>query len=94
MQYLMGGTIADINAGKIKVTGYAKDGSVIAENIETRKIMPKSQWNFGSHDARDFGSKILKSILGDLRFDFPKSLYAVHDCLRYFVNSKLFFTKA
>lgn len=76
MQYLMGGTIADINAGKIKVTGYAKDGSVIAENIETRKIMPKSQWNFGSHDARDFGSKILKSILGDLRFDFPKSLYA------------------
>lgn len=88
MQYLMGGTIADINAGKIKVTGYAKDGSVIAENIETRKIMPKSQWNFGSHDARDFGSKILKSILGDLRFDFPKSLYAVHDCLRYFVNSK------
>lgn len=88
MQYLMGGTIADINAGKIKVTGYAKDGSVIAENIETRKIMPKSQWNFGSHDARDFGSKILKSILGELRFDFPKSLYAVHDCLRYFVNSK------
>ena len=88
MQYLMGGTIKDIEAGKIHIKGYAEDGSVEAENIETRKIMPKSQWNFDTHDARDFGSKILKSILGD-RFDFPKSLYAVHDCLNYYIaNNK------
>lgn len=87
MQYLMSGTIQDIVDGKIVVTGYAPDGSVEAENIENRNIMPKSQWAFAAHDARDFGSKILKAIIGD-RFDFPKSLYAVHDCLRYFVINK------
>ena len=87
MQYLMSGTIQDINEGKISITGYASDGSVEAENNETRRIMPKSQWAFDTHDARDFGSKILKSMLGD-RFDFPKSLYAVHDCINYFVKNK------
>lgn len=87
MQYLMSGTIKDIADGKIVVTGYAPDGSVEAENVETRSIMPKSQWSFDTHDARDFGSKILKAILGD-RFDFPKSLYAVHDCLNYFEKNK------
>lgn len=88
MQYLMSGTIKDIEDGKISITGYASDGSVKAENVETRSIMPKSQWAFDTHDARDFGSKILKSILGD-RFDFPKSLYAVHDCISYFEKNKL-----
>lgn len=87
MQYLMSGTIKDIADGKIVITGYASDGSVVAENVETRSIMPKSQWSFDTHDARDFGSKILKAMLGD-RFDFPKSLYAVHDCLNYFEKNK------
>lgn len=87
VQYLMSGTIKDIDDGKIIVTGYAPDGSVEAENVETRSIMPKSQWAFDTHDARDFGSKILKMLLGD-RFDFPKSLYAVHDCLNYFEKNK------
>lgn len=87
MQYLMSGTIQDIEKGNIFIKGYASDGSIEAENIESRKIMPKSQWNFDSHDARDFGSKILKAMVGD-RFDFPKSLYAVHDSIQYFIKNK------
>ncbi|HBT64134.1 MAG TPA: site-specific DNA-methyltransferase [Ruminococcaceae bacterium] len=88
IQYLMSGTIRDIESGVIQVTGYAEDGSVLASNIETKKIMPRTQWNFDSHDARDFGTKILKNVIGELRFDFPKSLYAVHDCLLYFLADK------
>lgn len=88
IQYLMSGTINDIENGRISITGYAEDGSVIAENLETKKIMPRTQWNFDSHDARDSGTKILKNVLGELRFDFPKSLYAVHDAIRYFVYDK------
>lgn len=88
IQYLMGGTINDIDAGKIIIKGYAEDGSVIAENLETKKIMPRTQWNFDTHDARDYGTKILKNIIGELRFDFPKSLYAVRDCLKYFLYDK------
>ena len=83
----MSGTIKDIADGRIVVTGYASDGSVEAENVETHSIMPKSQWSFDTYGARDFGSKILKVLLGD-RFDFPKSLYAVHDCLNYFEKNK------
>ena len=88
MQYLMSGTIDDIDNGRIRITGYASDGSVIAENVQTRKIMPKSQWSKDSHDARDFGNKILKQIIGENRFDFPKSLYAVKDCLNYYLCEK------
>lgn len=88
VQYLMGGTIKDIDAGKINITGYAEDGSVIAENLETRKIMPRTQWNYNTHDSRDYGTKILKNVIGDLRFDFPKSLYAVKDTINYFLVNK------
>lgn len=88
IQYLMGGTIKDIENGKIKISGYAPDGSVEAKNLETKKIMPRSQWENDTHDARDFGSKIIKDIFGDQRFDFPKSLYAVHDCLMYYIINK------
>ena len=88
ISYLMTGTIKDIESGKIVITGYAKDGSILAENGETKKILPKSQWDNKLHDARDYGTKILRNTLGELRFNFPKSLYAVHDCIRYFVANK------
>ena len=88
IQYLMTGTIKDIESGKIQIKGFAEDGSVLAENLETKKILPKSQWDYKTHDARDYGTKILRAVLGELRFSFPKSLYAVHDCIRYFVASK------
>lgn len=88
IQYLMGGTIKDIEDGLITVIGYNPDGSIIAKNNTTKKIPPKTQWDNKYHDARDYGSKILKSILGTHKFDFPKSLYAVKDCLKYFVADK------
>lgn len=50
--------------------------------------MPKTLWTFETHDARDYGTKILKNVIGETRFDFPKSLYAVEDCLKLFVTSK------
>ena len=74
IQYLRSGTIDDINDGKIRIVGHNPDGSVIAENAETKKMLPRTQWSFKTHNARDYGSKIVKSLLGSGRFDFPKSL--------------------
>lgn len=88
IQYLMSGTIEDIENGKITINGYDKDGSVIAENNITKKAIPKTQWDYATHDARNFGTKILKNVLGELRFSFPKSLYAVRDCLYLFLANK------
>ena len=87
IQYLMFGTIKAIEDGSISVTGYEKDGSVIAQNNVTKLSLPKMQWDYASHDARDYGTKILKQIVGDGRFDFPKSVYAVRDCLKLFAGN-------
>ena len=85
IQYLSSGTIADIENGKVVVKGYSENGGIIADNIDSRMAMPKTQWSYETHDERDYGSKILKEILGENRFSFPKSLYAVHDAIRFFV---------
>lgn len=88
VQYLSSGTIKDIEEGKVTIKGYSDDGGIIANNLESRMAMPKTQWNYETHDARDFGTKILKNVIGENRFDFPKSLYAVEDCLKLFVSHK------
>ena len=88
IQYLSSETIKDIEEGRVTVKGYSKDGGIVAENLESRMAMPKTQWNNELHDARDYGTKILKEILGEARFDFPKSLYAVRDCLKLFTLEK------
>ncbi len=88
IQYLMSGTVQDIEDGKIIVKGYAKDGSIIALNAENKKALPKNQWDIKEHDARNYGTRMLKDTLGELRFSFPKSLYAVHDAMQFFISNK------
>lgn len=88
IQYLSSGTIKDIEEGRVTVKGYSKDGGIVAENLKSRMTMPKTQWNNELHDARDYGTKILKEVIGETRFDFPKSLYAVRDCLKLFTLEK------
>ncbi|MDQ4144312.1 MAG: site-specific DNA-methyltransferase, partial [Actinomycetota bacterium] len=41
-----------------------------------------------SHDATQYGSRLLASFLPGRKFPFPKSLYAVEDALRFFIASK------
>jgi adenine-specific DNA-methyltransferase len=84
LQFLTSGTIAAIENGEAIITGHRKDGSVIAVYNSKKKILPKTQWAKESHDATRYGTKMLTEILGK-RFNYPKSLYAVADCLRYFV---------
>ncbi|MBQ9564126.1 MAG: site-specific DNA-methyltransferase, partial [Synergistaceae bacterium] len=88
VQYLSSGTIRDIESNNVTVEGYSDDGGIIAYNLESRKAMPKTQWMFETHDARDYGTKILKNVIGETRFDFPKSLYAVCDSLKLFCLNK------
>lgn len=87
ISYLSSGTIKDIEEGKVIVKGYSADGGIIAENLESRMAMPKTLWTDETHDARDYGTKILKNVIGETRFDFPKSLYAVADCIKLFCGN-------
>lgn len=42
----------------------------------------KSVWSKKEYNANSYGSKMINAILGDKRFDYPKSLYAVEECIR------------
>ncbi len=85
--YLPSGTIDDIENGKAEITGYNADGSVEAKYHSEGTTPPKRVWNMKTHNAETYGTNILNAIIGK-RFDYPKSLYAVHDTLRFYVERK------
>lgn len=88
VSYLTSGRIADIVDGRVAVTGRNPDGSVIASYVTSKVKMPVTTWNRPSHNAEIHGTELLKALLGEKLFDFPKSLYAVEDALRLFVADK------
>ncbi len=85
--YLPSGTIKDIETGKAAIIDRNPDNSVIAQYTDEGVTPPKRVWNMRSHNAETYGTNILNSIIGK-RFDYPKSLYAVHDAIRFFVADK------
>lgn len=85
--YLPSGTIDDIENGKAEIVGYNADGSVEAKYHSKGTTPPKRVWNMKTHNAETYGTNILNAIIGK-RFDYPKSLYAVHDSLRFYVERK------
>lgn len=88
ISYLTAGIIEDIRQDRVEITGRAADGSLIASYVTGRLVMPTTAWNKPSHDAQRYGTEILKGLMPDRRFPFPKSLYAVEDCLRYVLAEK------
>lgn len=88
ISYLTSGRIKDIETGKAAVVGVNPDGSVIAEYIQSKIKMPISTWNRPSHNAEIYGTDLLKTLVGERSFPFPKSLHAVEDCLRLYLADK------
>lgn len=88
ISYLTSGTIEDIEEGKAQVRGYAEDGSIIAYYGEGKRTIPTTQWDNPAYDAKVYGTGINSYFMPDRTFPFPKSLYAVEDCLRMFLANK------
>ena len=88
ISYLASGTIEDIESGKAIIIGHDEHGAVKAYYKDGKKAIPTTQWANSSHDAKVFGTLLLQQILPDRKFPFPKSLYAVKDCLNLFVANK------
>lgn len=87
-QYLQEGTIRGIQEGRIEVEGRDHDGSVRAVIRRSKGAIPKTVWNMESHNAETQGTALLSQLVPGRRFDYPKSLYAVEDVLRIFVQEK------
>ena len=83
------GTENKIAAGEITISGYDDNGSaLLIDGSSSTLRSPKTIWNKVSHNAGWHGSKLLASLLPGIKFPYPKSLYAVQDCIRFCVSDK------
>ena len=88
LTYLANGEQQKVETGVFNIIGHREDGSIIEGDMEVeRTYIPGTQWDIISHNATYHGSQLLNKIIGK-RFSFPKSLYAVHDAIRFFVANK------
>lgn len=77
-----------IEEGRWAVRGYRPDGSKIVVETGGKLSRTTTVWADKTYDAKTYGTTVLKNIVKDDRFSFPKSLYAVLDSLRYFTTDK------
>ena len=90
VSYLKRGSIQKIENKDVSVIGYeGENNTVVVDSSDyCHEFIPGSQWNIESHDATYQGSQMINKFFGETRFSFPKSLYAVHDTIRFFVADK------
>jgi len=88
--YLSEGQEENFRKGLYDILGLDNDGAYILKIKETlqKDVRPLTIWNQKYHSASDYGTTLLNSLFHDRRFSFPKSLYAVHDTIRFFVANK------
>ena len=89
VSYLNRAQIEKIESGDYVVEGYDESGAIILNDSNySATYIPDTIWTIKSHDAARHGTNLISNILAGKRFSFPKSLYAVHDTLRFFVKEK------
>lgn len=89
LSYLLSGVVDDVESGRATIIGKNHDGSIKAIYVDEIKKAPVSVWMRPSHNAETEGTSLLKNIFADeKRFPYPKSLYAVRDCLKYYLDDK------
>ena len=88
--YIPSGLQERIESGEIKVSKKKKDGSLDIDKIAVQDelVAPRSVWNKKSHNATDYGAAIIKAIIPNHTFSYPKSLYTVKDTIAFFVAEK------
>ena len=88
--YLRNAEIERLSNGELISLGMSELGFLNIEyNDEvSRATIPKTVWNTRSHNATEYGSNFLKTLLAGRKFPYPKSLYAVEDTLRVIVKDK------
>lgn len=90
LKYLKPGELSKIESGEYQISGYKENGAMIVGSENYRpKWVPGTQWHVSTHQAGGVGGSVLiKAILNTKRFDFPKSVYAVRDSLKFITASK------
>jgi adenine-specific DNA-methyltransferase len=87
--YLTSGKVSAIESGAAEIVARNSDGSVVAKYVAGQKAIPTTMWQRDSHNAQSHGTKLISKFIPGMKFPFPKSLYAVEDILRCFVEPNL-----
>lgn len=84
---LKDGEFSKIQNGEFNIIDRGINNEIIVDDNNTDYVMaiPGDIWKIAAHDATQYGSRLLGNIFENKRFTFPKSLYAVHDAIRFFV---------
>jgi adenine-specific DNA-methyltransferase len=87
------GEYEKIQKGEYLVVGTGPNGDLEVEPADNGDegmvtALPSTQWRIKSHDATQYGSRLLANFIPHSDFSFPKSLYAVEDSLRFFIEDK------
>ena len=79
-----------VQKGEFQIIGRGINNEIIVDDIDTEQVMavPGDIWKIASHDSTQYGSRLIGNIFANKRFTFPKSLYAVKDCLYFFTANK------
>jgi very-short-patch-repair endonuclease/16S rRNA G966 N2-methylase RsmD len=76
----------------LRVRQPSKDRSVIIEikfRPDSDGVLPKTIWDNKLYNATAYGTSLLREIMGKPQaFSFPKSVYAVSDCIRVCTSDK------
>jgi len=90
LSYISSGLQTRIEKGEIETNGIGADGSLDLSHIDSfdEKVSPRSVWYQKYHNATDYGASIIKKLIPNHHFPYPKSLYSVHDTLQFFLAGK------
>lgn len=87
---LKDGEYSKLQNGEFYEIGRGVNNEIIVADIDTDHVLaiPGDIWQISTHDATQYGSRLLGNIFAGKRFTFPKSLYAEHDAIRFFTANK------
>jgi adenine-specific DNA-methyltransferase len=90
IRYLLSGTVDAIESGELAVVGRGEHGEVRVDVEGRNRAVPKTVWRASRHTAGGGGgTQMLTNLLGERNlFNFPKSVYAVRDCLEVAVGDR------
>lgn len=88
-RYLLDGAVQAIERGEIEVVGKGPFGDALLSAKGRSKLLPKTMWHRGRHNAGgEGGTQLVAALVGRGAFSYPKSVYAVRDTLAATVGDK------
>lgn len=88
ISYIKSGNQRKILQGLLPTIGREPNGGPFRLGDVERRVIPKTVWKRARHDAGKWGSRTIRELLGNVKFDYAKSPYAVADTLSTVVLEK------